>query len=123
MRVRHKNLYTAATAVRWATEVASALAALHEQQPAYVHNDVKADNVLLTDTSRVNAAEAVLGDLKPHRCVVCICIYMGAWGVSTVVCVWMQTGATALNALWKPQHTAAMVQCAEMNPCYRPVQV
>jgi len=48
--------------------VATALSALHEQQPAYVHNDVKADNVFLTDTSRLGAAEAKLGDLKPHRC-------------------------------------------------------
>jgi hypothetical protein len=67
MRCRYKNLYDMRAALRWATQTASALAALHEQQPAYVHNDVKADNVYLNDTARVNGADAKLGDLKPHR--------------------------------------------------------
>lgn len=70
MRCRHKNLYDARSAVRWASQVASALAALHEQQPAYVHNDVKADNVFLTDQPSIfSPRDAKLGDLKPHRCV------------------------------------------------------
>lgn len=76
MRFRHKNLYDMRAALRWAGQIASALAALHEQSPPYVHNDVKADNVFLTDVSgslflsevaRVGAADAKLGDLKPHR--------------------------------------------------------
>lgn len=67
MRCRHMNLYDMRAALRWATQTASALAALHEQQPPYVHNDVKADNAYLTDRSRVNGADAKLGDLKPHR--------------------------------------------------------
>jgi serine/threonine protein kinase len=69
MRCRHKNLYDARSAVRWASQVASALAALHEQQPAYVHNDVKADNVFLTEQPSIfSPRDAKLGDLKPHRC-------------------------------------------------------
>lgn len=76
MRFRHKNLYDMRAALRWAGQIASALAALHEQSPPYVHNDVKADNVFLTDASsslflsevaRLGAADAKLGDLKPHR--------------------------------------------------------
>lgn len=67
MRCRHKNLYDARSALRWAGQVASALSALHEQQPAYVHNDVKADNVFLTDAPLFGVEDAKLGDLKPHR--------------------------------------------------------
>lgn len=67
MRCRFKNLYDMQTALRWAAEIAAALAALHEQQPAYIHGDVKADNAFLTDTEDLASAEATLGDLKPHR--------------------------------------------------------
>lgn len=82
MRCRHKNLYDMRAALRWACQIASALAALHDHQPAYVHNDVKADNVFLTDVSqnmflsdvaRVGASDAKLGDLKPHRWVYAGC--------------------------------------------------
>lgn len=59
-------MYDMRTALRWASELASALAALHEQQPPYVHNDVKSDNVFLTD-GKLTVAIAKLGDLKPHR--------------------------------------------------------
>eukprot|EP00878_Enallax_costatus_P028933 GHUV01031299.1.p1 GENE.GHUV01031299.1~~GHUV01031299.1.p1 ORF type:complete len:617 (+),score=235.90 GHUV01031299.1:203-2053(+) len=67
MRCRLKNLYDMQTALRWAAELAAALAALHEQQPPYIHGDVKADNAFLTDTDDLACAEAKLGDLKPHR--------------------------------------------------------
>jgi serine/threonine protein kinase len=68
MRCRHKNIYDMRSALRWAGQIASALSALHEQQPAYVHNDVKADNVFLTDAPRfLDVEDAKLGDLKPHR--------------------------------------------------------
>lgn len=67
MRCRLKNLYNMQTALRWAAEAASALVALHEQQPPYIHGDVKADNVFLTDEQDLTAAIAKLGDLKPHR--------------------------------------------------------
>lgn len=66
--MRLKNLYSMAAALRWAAEVADALALLHEAAPPYIHGDVKADNVLLTDGPDVDAAHAKLGDLKPHRC-------------------------------------------------------
>ena len=69
MRCRLKNLYDMQTALRWAAELAAALAALHEQQPPYIHGDVKADNAFLTDTEDLACAEAKLGDLKPHRSV------------------------------------------------------
>lgn len=68
MRCRLKNLYSMKAALRWAAEAASALAALHEQQPPYIHGDVKADNVFLTDGANLERAVAKLGDLKPHRC-------------------------------------------------------
>jgi Ser/Thr protein kinase RdoA (MazF antagonist) len=71
MRCRLKNLYSMQTALRWAAEAASALAALHEQQPPYIHGDVKADNVFLTDGQDVEYAVAKLGDLKAHRCAAC----------------------------------------------------
>jgi serine/threonine protein kinase len=68
MRCRHKNIYDMRSALRWAGQIASALSALHEQQPPYVHNDVKADNVFLTDAPRfLDVEDAKLGDLKPHR--------------------------------------------------------
>jgi serine/threonine protein kinase len=76
MRFRHKNLYDMRAALRWAAHIASALAALHDQTPPYVHNDVKADNIFLTDpcsnlflseVARVGVSDAKLGDLKPHR--------------------------------------------------------
>lgn len=75
MRCRLKNLYNMQTALRWAAEIAAALAALHEAQPAYIHGDVKADNAFLTDCENLSRALAKLGDLKPHRCV----LQQGSW--------------------------------------------
>jgi serine/threonine protein kinase len=87
MRCRHKNLYDAKSALRWASQVASALAALHEQQPAYVHNDVKADNVFLTDQPSIfSPRDAKLGDLKPHRCVAVCSPAIDVLGVS-LLCI------------------------------------
>lgn len=72
MRCRIKNLYNMKTALRWAAEVAAALTTLHEQQPAYIHGDVKADNIFLTDDSNLADSQAKIGDLKPHRyCLIC----------------------------------------------------
>ncbi|KAI8468772.1 MAG: kinase-like domain-containing protein [Monoraphidium minutum] len=65
-RTRWRWLYTMTTALRWATSLASALAALHAAEPPYVHGDVKAINVFLTDTMSVDSATVKLGDLKPH---------------------------------------------------------
>eukprot|EP00879_Flechtneria_rotunda_P016495 GHRR01017262.1.p1 GENE.GHRR01017262.1~~GHRR01017262.1.p1 ORF type:complete len:686 (+),score=297.60 GHRR01017262.1:270-2327(+) len=67
MRCRYLNLYSMQAAIRWATEVAAALAALHEQHPPYIHGDVKADNVFLTDGHDPTDTLVKLGDLKPHR--------------------------------------------------------
>jgi serine/threonine protein kinase len=75
MRCRIKNLYNMQTALRWAAQVAAALALLHEQQPAYIHGDVKADNIFLTDDSDVAQAQAKIGDLKPHR----YCLWTPSW--------------------------------------------
>jgi serine/threonine protein kinase len=66
MRTRAKNLYSMRAALTWMHQVASALAALHAQQPPYIMGDVKPDNVFLTD-GHINGAVAKLGDLKPHR--------------------------------------------------------
>lgn len=66
MRTPIKNLYGMRTALRWARQIASALAALHQEQPPYTNGDVKADNVFLTD-GVLDDAVAKLGDLKPHR--------------------------------------------------------
>eukprot|EP00775_Hariotina_reticulata_P003117 gene3117-3395_t len=72
MRCRIKNLYNMQTALRWAAEVAAALTALHDEQPAYIHGDVKADNIFLTDDSNLAHSQAKIGDLKPHRyCLIC----------------------------------------------------
>ncbi|KIY97670.1 hypothetical protein MNEG_10291, partial [Monoraphidium neglectum] len=66
-RTKWRWLYTMQTALRWAAALASALAALHAANPPYIHGDVKAINVFLTDTMSVDNAIAKLGDLKPHR--------------------------------------------------------
>ena len=65
-RTRVKNLYSMRTALRWAQQLARVLAYLHSCQPAYIHGDVKADNVFLTD-GPLPKSQVRVGDLKPHR--------------------------------------------------------
>jgi hypothetical protein len=93
MRCRLKNLYSMKTALRWAAEAASALAALHEQQPPYIHGDVKADNVFLTDARNVERAVAKLGDLKAHRCAAC---RHGPAGTQSLSMQWAATAAVGM---------------------------
>jgi serine/threonine protein kinase len=114
-RARAKNLYSMRTALRWACEVASALAALHEQAPPYVHNDVRADNVFLTD-GRLGGATAKLGDLKPHRWVArarsCVCVCMCVCVcVCTRMCVCVRACVRlgAVSGSWLP---LLSVQCS-----------
>lgn len=41
-------VYTYKDGLRWAMQIASALAHLHAQRPLIIHRDLKLDNVLLT---------------------------------------------------------------------------
>jgi serine/threonine protein kinase len=60
-------LYDMRWALRWAVQVADALAALHGRSPQYIHGDVTSDNVFLEDHRHLEEAAVKLGDLKPHR--------------------------------------------------------
>lgn len=60
MHAYNKVVYTYMEALRWCTQLASALAYLHAQRPMIIHRDLKLDNVLLAD--RTADAEVKLAD-------------------------------------------------------------
>ncbi len=44
----HRRVYTNADALRWAVQLADALAYLHQANPIVIHRDLKLENILLT---------------------------------------------------------------------------
>ncbi|GLI69639.1 hypothetical protein VaNZ11_014307 [Volvox africanus] len=63
-------LYDNATALEWSTQIAAALAHLHQLNPPVIHRDVKLENIMLAPgqrgPSKVSAAKLV--DLGLHAC-------------------------------------------------------
>lgn len=59
-----RTSYTAAQALGWALDVASALEYLHMRSPAVLHRDVKSANIMLTDEDGVMVAK--LSDFGLH---------------------------------------------------------
>lgn len=56
-----KKHYSEELALKWCTQIAAALAYLHEAKPKIIHRDLKLDNCLLTDPSLAKA-DAKLAD-------------------------------------------------------------
>ncbi|GAB4820768.1 hypothetical protein N2152v2_007814 [Parachlorella kessleri] len=59
-------MYTDTVALRWALQIAEALAYLHSRRPKVIHRDLKLENVLLTSTD-LSKADAKLADFGLAR--------------------------------------------------------
>lgn len=66
MRAPQTPLYAVADALRWAQQLAQAMAYLHSRHPPITHSDIKLDNVFLTD-GPLDQAVVKIADLKPHK--------------------------------------------------------
>ncbi len=55
-------------ALRWALQIAEALAYLHHFSPLIVHRDLKLENILLT-SPHPSKADAKLADFGLHKCI------------------------------------------------------
>lgn len=54
--------------MRWALQIAEALAYLHHFSPLVVHRDLKLENILLT-SPKPAIADAKLADFGLHKCI------------------------------------------------------
>ncbi|GIL47856.1 hypothetical protein Vafri_4496 [Volvox africanus] len=63
-------LYDNVTALEWSTQIAAALAHLHQLNPPVIHRDVKLENIMLAPGRRGSSkvSEAKLVDLGLHAC-------------------------------------------------------
>lgn len=68
MGVEHTILVCVQDAMRWALQIAEALAYLHHFSPLVVHRDLKLENILLTSPNPATA-DAKLADFGLHKCI------------------------------------------------------
>ena len=62
------RLYSWQTCARWMLQLALAVDHMHSLRPVLlIHRDIKSDNVMLTEKSRLDPGSIKLGDLGLHR--------------------------------------------------------